>query len=282
MPGWNIVGINNTDLSTATIFAKDSVEETPEQVVILVASDGPNDAPGTRYEEAVASSDEAESLGIVEIDGFSTEAFRYRDEYHAFLWQNTETVIVQVHVLGLGYDEARAIVAAVTPITQETWVEYVAQFPQTEMTTTTMLPLAPNSDEATGSGEPTSLFPRVVIDLPGFEILGGSEGAVESESARWYGEWDIRIGDTTGRILLDSKQTAISSTFSSVDTTEQIAVADTQGLLGRHDSGFVIEWTDIDTRFTVHIDGTTIDPSALVEAIDYVDEMEWRELLSSG
>jgi len=280
LPGWSIVGINHSDLPTAAIFSKGSTEEGREQAVIVVSSDGPDDPPGTGYAAALAAHAEAENLGTVSIDGFTAQAFRYGGEYpdYEFLWQNTETVMVQIVVLGVDYDEATEIVAAVSPITEETWTELAAQFPQTEMTTTTVAPVVPGSAES--SGEPIPLFPRFVIDLPGFEVIGGSEGQVGP--AHWYGEWDILVGDTMGTIFLDSDQTTPSQTFAGFDTTEQVAIAGSPGLLGRHDDGFIVEWADLDTRFTVSVDGTEIDPIALVEAINYVDDATWMQVLANS
>jgi hypothetical protein len=146
LPDWSIDGINNTDLSTAVIFSKDSTEASRELAVIVVSSDGPDDPPGTRYAAAVASNLHAEDLGTVSIDdGFTVQGFRFGgdDPNYEFLWQNTESVMVQIVVMGVGYDEATEIVAALTPITQEHWTDLVAQFPQTEMATTTMPPGAP-------------------------------------------------------------------------------------------------------------------------------------------
>ncbi|MDX2468632.1 MAG: hypothetical protein QNL12_15050 [Acidimicrobiia bacterium] len=153
LPGWHIVGINHSDLTTATVFSRSRTEETPEQVVLAVQSDGPDDPPGTRYAAAVASNLHAEDLGTVSIDdGIAVQAFRFGGESpsYEFIWRNTETVMVQVVVLGVGYEEAKEIAAALIPITQEHWTELAAQFPQTEMTTTTVAPVVPGPAESSG------------------------------------------------------------------------------------------------------------------------------------
>ncbi len=129
--------------------------------------------------------------------------------------------------------------------------------------------------------EPISLMPRVVIDLPGFEIVGGSEAWDPPAPAR--GEWQIRIGGTTGTITLSSDQTTPSQTFVDYDNPEEVTIDGIPGLimpglLARYDDGFIVEWVGLDTRFTLSIDGNDIDPFTVIEAIGEVDEATWRQL----
>lgn len=136
--------------------------------------------------------------------------------------------------------------------------------------------LEPPSGTATVTApDLTSLMPRVVIDVPGFEILDGSEG---QDGSRFHGEWLIRIGDVSGRIVLDSDQSTPSRTFDGYEDVRVVTVPEGQGLLGVNDQGFIIEW-ELDDRITVEIEGRSLNADAVVEAIRYVDEATWRRLL---
>ncbi|MCP4965853.1 MAG: hypothetical protein GY926_11505 [bacterium] len=121
----------------------------------------------------------------------------------------------------------------------------------------------------------SSLMPRVVVDIPGFEIVAGSESR---DGSHFHGEWQIRIGDVSGHIILDSDTSTSSRTFDDYEDVRVVGVADSPGLLGIGDQGLDIEW-ELDDRITIQIEGTALDAHAVVEAIRYVDEATWRRLL---
>ena len=170
---------------------------------------------------------------------------------------------------GLGPEEALTLLDGLKVVSDSEW----DQLPGLTDTSTTTYPVECN--------EPPSFLPRVVIDLPGFEIVGGSEGETARGNRR--GEWQIRIGETTGTITLDSDQTTPSKTFVDYDNPEEVTIAAyppllIPGLLARHADGFIVEWA-FDVRITVSIDGTDIDPLMVLQAITHVDEAAWRLLL---
>ena len=124
-----------------------------------------------------------------------------------------------------------------------------------------------------GSGEPNTNT-----------ILSNLSGSARFFDGLWTDDHlipQIQIGETTGTITLDSDQTTPSNTFVDSDTPEPVTVAGAPGLLARHDDGFIVEWEDLDTRFTVSIDGTEIGPPTVIQAIVYIEEAAWRELLIS-
>ena len=167
---------------------------------------------------------------------------------------------------GVGPEEALTFLDGLKVVSDSEW----DQLPRLTDTSTTSYPVECN--------EPISFLPRVVIDLPGFEIVGGSEWEAEGGNGR--GEWQIRIGEATGTITLDSDQTSPSNSFVDSDTLEPVTIPGLPiaGLLARHADGFIVEWA-FDVRITVSIDGTDIDPLMVIQAITHVHEAAWRLLL---
>jgi len=170
---------------------------------------------------------------------------------------------------GVGPEEALTLLDGLKVVSDSEWDQLAGLID----TSTTTYPVE--------CDEPLGLFPRVVINLPGFEIVGGSEAWDVPAPA--HGEWQFRIGETTGTITLDSDQTTPSDTFVDFYTLEEVTIVGLPGLvmpglLARHDDGFIVEW-QLDTRFTVSVDGNDIDPLTLIDAIGEVDEATWIQLL---
>lgn len=222
------------------------------------------------FDDLVAS---AEGTDIVVVDGREVTVYMIPDEAIAegsydlgiLRWKETPEYDAILIPWGMGPDEALTLMDGLKVISDDEW----DQLTSATVVTTTVV--------GSGDSDLISLMPRVAIDLPGFEIVDGSEA--QDGPTHWHGEWLIQIGDTTGTITLDSDQTTPSQTFANYDTPEQVTVAGTPGLLVRHDDGFIVEW-ELDDRITITIDGAGIDSLTLIEAIHYVDETTWRELLS--
>ena len=225
------------------------------------------------FDDLVAS---AESTDTVAVDGREVTVYMIPDEaiaegsYDLGILRWTETPGYDAILIpwGMGPDEALTLMEDLRVASDYEWDQLTSTTASTTVPTTTVA--------RPGDSDLISLMPRVAIDLPGFEIVDGSEG--QDGPTHWHGEWQIRIGDTTGTVTLDSDQTTPSQTFANYDTPEQVTVAGTPGLLVRHDDGFIVEW-ELDDRITVTIDGTGIDAPTLIKAIYYVDETTWRQLL---
>lgn len=145
LPDWNIVDVVDSDQAATAILSKAGANDEQHGATISVWRDSPGDRPGTGYETALASHAEAEHLGTAEIDGWTAEVFHYygEDPEYQFLWQNTDSITVQVVIFRADYADAEQIVAAIVPITQESWAELVDEFAPAEMATTTMPPDTP-------------------------------------------------------------------------------------------------------------------------------------------
>lgn len=174
LPGWIVADIVDGPSVGTAIFTeqRDGGEwDGGNGAIVSVWSDRPDDstvttvppaggesAPPSGYEAALAALADAEHLGTVEVaTGARAEVFRLAgvDPDYEFLWQYSDTITVQVVVLGQGYEAAATVVAAVTPITEEAWDDLVARFPSRDVATTTMPPNA-TAGPAPEHEEPTT------------------------------------------------------------------------------------------------------------------------------
>ncbi len=158
---WSIVDVVDSGQAATAILSEAGVDGERSGAIISVWRDSPGDRPGAGYEAALASHGLAEHLGTAEIDGWAAEVFRYdgEDPQHQFLWQNTDSITVEVVVFRADYDDAKQIVAAIAPITEESWAELVDEFAPTEMATTTMPPDTPGIHDSEPLDATTTTMP---------------------------------------------------------------------------------------------------------------------------
>ncbi|MCH7584576.1 MAG: hypothetical protein IH941_05385 [Acidobacteria bacterium] len=221
----------------------------------------------------------AKSTSTVIVGGREVTVYEIPDEAIAegnydlgiLRWAETPGYEVILIPWGIGPDEAITLMDGLKVVSDSEWDQLTKSAPDTSEIT---IP--------SGTDELISLFPRFVINLPGFEIVGGNEAWYPPAAAG--GDWQFRIGETKGNITLSSDHTTPSQIFVDDDTLEEVRIDGfpgvvMTGLLVRYDGGFFVEWVGLDTRFTVFIDGTDIDPLTLIEAIGEVDEATWRQLL---
>lgn len=156
LPGWRVADVIDSPRMGTAIFAEDGETGERNGAIVSVWSAQEDDfavttvppesgeyVPLTGYHAALAALADAEHLGTAEAaHGISAEAFRFdgADPEYEFLWQYSDTITVELVVLGRDYEAAKTVLAAITPITEEAWADLVAQYPPPEIATTTMPP----------------------------------------------------------------------------------------------------------------------------------------------
>ncbi|MEN8115164.1 MAG: hypothetical protein ABFS21_12350, partial [Actinomycetota bacterium] len=168
LPGWSVIKVVDFETGTAGYFGQraDTV-----RAVITVWADSPGDTPGTGYEHALTALDDGESLGTVEaVDGISAVAFRHGDDDstdYTFLWHHSDSVSVEVFAYADDFDEAKGIVAAITPITEDTWIDLTDAYREEGSTapSTTLAPVADLSEAIVEYPVTLSDGTRVAVSL---------------------------------------------------------------------------------------------------------------------
>jgi len=175
LPGWRVADVIDSPLVGTAIFTEDGATGERNGAIVSVWSAQEDDSaattmppesseyvPLTGYQAALAALAGAEYLGTVEAAaGVGAEAFRLdgADPEYEFLWRYSDTITVELVVLGRDYEAARTILAAVAPITEEAWADLVAQYPSSTVATTTMPPNTTSGTEPAREEPTTTTIP---------------------------------------------------------------------------------------------------------------------------
>lgn len=132
--------------------------------------------------------------------------------------------------------------------------------------------ISTTSDTAT---PPVSHLPRMIVDMPGFGVLSGSE--------TYSGTWSVTLDGHEAELrVLPAEALALTADDLASDGLEvtDVEVAGMSGFAAEYDSGrSVLAWSGDDHSAVLDYIAGAAEATRIARHVTYVDETTWRALL---